>query len=136
MPPEGKRERMKELEKEFLDPEVIDIFSENEASYNAMLLKKQDNMNDLEYSQDTLGELFFKSKKTVIVLCDYLLLSKSKALQEIVDMLEEERIKQLDGQTISTKEKLRQGKILLHEAYDHLNLNASIKLMLRIRKLY
>lgn len=136
LPPEGNKEKIKVLEREFLDPEVIDIFTEDEASYNAMILKKQDAKDEKGYSQDILEELYFKSKKTVIVLCDYLLLSKNKALQEILDMLEEERIKQLDGQIITPKERQRQGKIQLHKAYNHLNLNACIKLLLRIGKLY
>lgn len=42
LPNVGKRQAVIELEKRFLDPEMIDIFSENEASYNAMLLRKRD----------------------------------------------------------------------------------------------
>jgi hypothetical protein len=42
LPNVGKRQAVVDLEKRFLDPELIDIFSENEASYNAMLLRKRD----------------------------------------------------------------------------------------------
>lgn len=39
LPANGRRRAVIELEKQFLDPQVIDIFSESEASYNAMLLR-------------------------------------------------------------------------------------------------
>ena len=42
LPLKEKYEATKELEKKFMDQEELDIFSEQEASYNAMLLRKKE----------------------------------------------------------------------------------------------
>ena len=74
--PQGKLAAAKLLEKEFMDPVELDIFTEEEASYNAMLLRKKDEHNEEPYDEVILSELFKKSKKTIESLSEYLLLSK------------------------------------------------------------
>lgn len=89
------------------------------------------------YTKELLRDLFFKSKKTVEVLSEYLLLSKKKQLEDIISMLEEERIQGLkEGQNPDSPRTSKGTKILLHDAYKHITHESAIKLMLRIRKLY
>lgn len=77
LPAQGRIQKAKELDKQFLDVDNEDIFTENEANYNAMLLKKRDEHKQEPYSQEILMGLFLKSKRSVEVLSEYLLLSKT-----------------------------------------------------------
>lgn len=74
-----------------------------------------------------------KAKKTVEVLSDYLLLSKRKQLEDIIDMLEAD--KKGFGSTTSPHSHGR-SIVLLHTVYSHISIETCIKLMLRVRKLY
>ena len=42
LPSQDKIKAAKQLDQEFMDPEKLEIFTEAEATYNAMLLKKRD----------------------------------------------------------------------------------------------
>lgn len=51
LPAANRVQRAKDIDKQFLDPEALDIFTENEASYNAMLLRKRDEHKQEPYSE-------------------------------------------------------------------------------------
>lgn len=53
-----------------------------------MLLKKRDEHKQEPYSEEILEGLFQKSKRSVEILSEYLLLSKTKQLEDIIDILE------------------------------------------------
>lgn len=49
LPPENRFKVAKELDLAFLDPEALEIFSEQEASYNASLLRKREKHDNEAY---------------------------------------------------------------------------------------
>ena len=53
-----------EIQAEFLNPDQVDIFTENEAEFNAKLLKKYSEENDHLDAEDML-QLYNKAKSTV-----------------------------------------------------------------------
>jgi len=75
----------KELEAKFCNPVNLDIFTEDESSYNYSLLRKRDQHADEPYDVLILEELFNKSKRTVEVLSEHLLLSNNGQIEDIVD---------------------------------------------------
>jgi len=72
----------KQIEAKFLDFESLNIFREDEAVYNFTILRKRDELdcehNAEVYDEVVLEELFTKSKRTVEVLSEILLLSKNQ----------------------------------------------------------
>ena len=77
------------LESAFLDANKLGIFTEEQASYNASLLRKQGNIKDEPMDSSRLDDLFVKSKRTVEVLSDYLMLNKYGQVQDdIVALME------------------------------------------------
>ena len=74
--------KAKQLEKVFCDPIKLDLFTEEEAKYNATLLKKRcerGGEGDVigKGDQSILEELYKKARRTVEVLSEHLLLSIS-----------------------------------------------------------
>ena len=73
----------RDLELHFIDYDSLDVFSEDEAGYNYSLLRKRDAHTEEPYDDQILEMLFTKSKRTVEVLSECLLLSKND--DDIVD---------------------------------------------------
>ena len=80
LPKEGLRDAAKILDKEFCNPDKIDIFTEDEAGYNASLLR-QKGINNAQAAQDEahddelLEALYHKATRTVELLSEHVLLS-------------------------------------------------------------
>jgi hypothetical protein len=125
---ENKLEVAKELENRFCNPDNADIFTEDESSYNYSLLRKRSQHADEPYDQEILEELFNKSKRTVEVLSEHLLLSRNGQIEDIVDQLQLEKEHPACGPNTSI--------VLMHTVYRDINIQTVIKLLLRCKKLY
>jgi hypothetical protein len=94
------------LEKDFFNPNDIDIFTEEEAIYNASILMKKGEEELLDQvDQNILEELAVKAKITIELLSEHLLLSIEESLDQVDD--EEET------QTCSPEKKNNKKSIIL-----------------------
>lgn len=102
----------------------MNIFTEDEAVYNFTILRKRDEHVDETYDEVVLDELFTKSKRTVEVLSEILLLSKNQVFA--------------DGDIIESMQHspAAQSIVLWSSTYQQVNITTVIKLLLRCKKLY
>ena len=134
LPAENKLSAAKVLEQEFLDHKALGIFTEEEASYNSSLLRRQLENDEIQMDEFFLEELFYKAKKTVEVLAGCLQLNRSKFEQEdILAQLQMEQSKQAEGGHVTVPST---SIVLLHSAYKEISMNTVIILLLRCKRLY
>ena len=96
LPREDKMQRAKTLEEIYLNPREIDIFTEEEATYNAHILRHRfetGNLNEDPKNADGhyLYEIDQKARRTIQVLSNFLLLSKN-AHKDVLDLLRDENL--------------------------------------------
>ena len=134
LPAKNRLARAKELERDFCNPENADIFTEEEAGYNASLLRKGGSRGQAgskeTYDADLLVLLYKKARRTVEVLSDHLLLSTASVEEDIADQLEKQ-----NPSSPKSAEK-RTSIILRKHLYQRVTINTVIMLLLRSKKLY
>lgn len=96
LPREDRVPRARLLEQIYLNPREIDIFTEEEATYNAHILKQSHQTQRLsgQPSDDHefyLYEIDQKARRTIQVLSNFMLLSKH-AHKDIIDLLRDENL--------------------------------------------
>lgn len=138
LPKAGQREAAKRLETEFCNPDKLDIFTEDEAGYNASLLR-QKGINNVQAAQDEahddelLEALYHKATRTVELLSEHVLLS-TLTQEEIMAAVQEALL----NSSMVTREAAVGGSsiVLAHEDYKKVGVDTVIKLLLRCKKLY
>ena len=65
LPQPNKLERAKMLENEYINPENLDIFTEEEASYQASILRVRQSKDNTYYDEDILNEIYKKTRQTI-----------------------------------------------------------------------
>jgi len=96
LPREDKVQRARTLEEIYLNPREIDVFTEEEATYNAHILRHRfetGNLNEDPKNADGhyLYEIDQKARRTIQVLSNFLLLSKN-AHKDVLDLLRDENL--------------------------------------------
>jgi hypothetical protein len=116
----------KEKSCDFLNPDRIDIFTEEEASYNASFLRKkgQEALGDTQYDEIILEELYQKSKRTIEVLSEILMLSDGQE-----ELLLETRANVISPMSVSSK-------ILNKPIYSKVDKETVLTLLFRCKRLY
>ena len=129
LPPAKRLEATRRLEKEFQNPDGIDVFTEEEAGYNASLLRQKGiHASEEEAHHDLLDALYHKAKRTVELLSEHLLLSKLSQEELGLDP-------SLDGGNRGAA--LAGSSIVLrHDDYNCVGVETVILLLLRCKKLY
>ena len=112
------------LEHELFNPEHIDIFTEEEACYNASFLRKKGQFGDTQYDEIILDELYQKSKRTVQVLSDIMMLSEGHE-----DLLEFRA-------SVASPMSVLSSKILQKESYLRVDKETVLTLLFRCKRLY
>ena len=74
---QNKQQLTKQIEYEFLNPEKLDIYTEDEAKYQSSLLKKRNQSIDDNYDE-MMYVMFYKAQRTVEILSDVLLLKTNQ----------------------------------------------------------
>lgn len=128
LPPVNRLETAKELELHFCNPAKLQIFTEDESTYNFSLLRKRDQHSSEPYDEEILGELFSKAKRTVEVLSEHLLLTAGTEDHDAIDQVQADKENPAAGPANSI--------ILMHQVYKKVTINSVIKLLLRCKKLY
>ena len=139
LPPKGRLQRARTIEKEFFNPHSIDIFTEDEAAYNAHLLRKQHQKCDGTEARDddyhiVLNAAHEKGRRTLQVLISHILnnANNEEAIDEASIFLQQPSI----DHTISPLNSSMKKNILSRKNYLKVNSNTVIKLLLRCKKLY
>ena len=136
----------KVIERRFLNPQKVDIFTEEEAGYNASLLRRNtqqqrrrrdqldvDGESDMLDPHDAvlLDGLYGKAKRTIQLLSDHLFISRF-AHEDLFGQASINEPGGASGQPMSPKMSI----ILLNEEYRSANVHTVIKLLLRCKILY
>ena len=132
--PENRVEKAQNLETHFCDADNLDIFTEEEANYNASLLRKRASRQSgaqEPFKADVLEEVYQKARRTVEVLSERLLLSTGT--EDVVDQL---RLGEQQSSATSPLNAATASLILLKNMYKRININNVLKLLIRSKKMY
>ena len=144
LPPKNRSQNAKQLERTFFNPEKIDIFTEKEAEYNQSLLRNKYKLASAvvedQYEELIIDELFAKSKRTIQVLSNHLMLNKA-VIDDIIDPKNPSQSpKKTSTKSRASSQSPGSSIILLKKPYQNQghrsDIQTTIKLLIRCRKLY